>query len=101
MAVLAGLVLNVPGVWYLDALAEISRANVSFATELPALVVFNLIMFVLVEFPIVAYVVNPQAASAKVNGIQTWARAHARVIGVWVAIVAGVWLIVKGVIALV
>ena len=60
MAFIAGLALNLPGVWYLDALAGIAKTKPSSAAALPRIRVFNLIMFALVEIPIVAYLVNPQ-----------------------------------------
>ena len=60
MAFIAGLALNLPGVWYLDALAGIAKTKPSSAAALPRIRVFNLITFALVEIPIVAYLVNPQ-----------------------------------------
>jgi Sap, sulfolipid-1-addressing protein len=45
MAFAAGLVLNLPGVWYLDALTEIAKAMPSNASALLQLLVFNVIMF--------------------------------------------------------
>lgn len=101
MAVLAGVLLNAPGIWYVDALTNVAHANPSFAAELVALLVFNLIMFALVELPIVAYVVNPQGASAKVNSMSAWVHERKRAIGIVVAIVVGVYLITKGIINLV
>jgi hypothetical protein len=52
-------------------------------------------MFALVELPIVAYVVNSQGASAKVNSMSAWAHQHACAIGIAVAIVVGAFLITK------
>lgn len=100
MAFVAGLVLNLPGVWYLDALTEIAKAMPSTASALLQLLVFNLIMFGLVELPIVAYVVNPQGAADLVDRASSWGHAHSRKLGIGVATVVGVWLIVKGLIQL-
>ena len=100
MAFVAGLVLNLPGVWYLEALTEIAKADPSTASALLQLLLFNVIMFALVELPIVAYVVEPEGAAALVNRASEWGHTHSRKIAVVVATVVGAWLIVKGIINL-
>lgn len=101
MALAAGVVLNVPGIWYLDALSEIAHAKPSTGTAIAAILVFNVIMFTLVEFPIVAYVLDPQAASDRVNALSRSFHQHARGIGISVATIVGAWLIAKGIVNLV
>jgi Sap, sulfolipid-1-addressing protein len=100
MAFVAGLVLNLPGVWYLDALTEIAKAMPSTASALAQILVFNVIMFALVEVPIVAYVINPQGAAGLVERASNWGHAHSREVAIGLATVVGVWLIVKGIIQL-
>jgi hypothetical protein len=100
MAFVAGLVLNLPGVWYLDALTEIAKAMPSTVSALLQLLVFNVIMFALVEVPIVAYAVNPQGAAALVERASKWGHDHSRKVAIGLATAVGVWLIVKGVIEL-
>jgi Sap, sulfolipid-1-addressing protein len=100
MAFVAGTVLNLPGVWYLEALTEIAKAMPSTVSALLQLLVFNVIMFALVEIPIVAYVVNPAGASGLVERGSEWGHSHSRQIAIWLAMIVGVWLIVKGIIAL-
>jgi Sap, sulfolipid-1-addressing protein len=100
MAFVAGTVLNLPGVWYLEALAEIAKAMPSTFSALTQLLVFNVIMFSLVEIPIVAYVVNPEGAAGLVERGSAWGHNHSRKIAIWLATIVGVWLIVKGIIAL-
>jgi Sap, sulfolipid-1-addressing protein len=100
MAFVAGLVLNLPGVWYLEALTEIARADPSTVSALLQLLLFNVIMFALVELPIVAYVIEPQGAAALVDRASKWGHTHSRKIAIGVATVIGVWLIVKGIINL-
>jgi hypothetical protein len=100
MAFVAGTVLNLPGVWYLEALTEIAKAMPSAVSALIQLLVFNVIMFALVEIPIVAYVVNPAGASGLVQRGSDWGHSHSREIAIWLATIVGVWLIVKGIIAL-
>ena len=100
MAFAAGLVLNLPGVWYLDALTEIAKAKPSTASALVQILVFNVIMFALVELPIVAYVVEPQGAADLVTRVSAWGHSHSRKIAIVLATAVGVWLIVKGIIEL-
>ena len=89
-----------PGVWYLEALTEIAKADPSTVSALLQMLLFNVIMFALVELPIVAYVVEPEGAAALVNRASEWGHTHSRKIAVVVATVVGGWLIVKGIINL-
>ena len=100
MAFFAGVVLNLPGVWYLEALTEIAKAMPSAASALVQILVFNVIMFALVEIPAVAYLINPQGADGIVRRGSDWGHDHAREIALVVATAVGVWLIVKGIVSL-
>jgi len=100
MAFVAGLVLNLPGVWYLEALTEIAKAMPSTVSALLQLLIFNVIMFALVEIPIVAYVVNPTGAAGLVERASGWGHRHSREVAIGLATVVGVWLIVKGIVEL-
>ena len=101
MAVIAGVALNLPGIWYLCALSGIAQAQLSTATALLEIVLFNVIMFILIEVPLVAYLVNSDRATAMVTGLRDSARRDSRRIAIVVAAVIGVWLIVKGIVKLV
>ena len=86
MALAAGMLLNLPGAWYLAAaLTEIARARPSTAQALAAIVVFNLIMSALAELAIIAYVGEPPRATERVNTLSSLAHQHSRPI--WVRIV--------------
>ena len=91
---------NLPGVSYLEALTEIAKADASTGSALLQLLLFNVIMFALVELPIVAYIVEPQRAADLVKRGSDWGHAHSRKIAIAVATAVGVWLIVKGLISL-
>ena len=58
--------------------------------------VFNVIMFALVEVPLVGYLVAPQRTSDAVHAFDAWLRAHARAVGLGIAVAVGVYLVVKG-----
>jgi hypothetical protein len=100
MAFAAGLVLNLPGVWYLEALTEIAKAKPSTASALLQILVFNVIMFALVEFPAVAYIVSPERAAQTVQRVSDWGHSHSRKVAIVLATAVGVWLVVKGIIEL-
>lgn len=101
MAVVAGVALNLPGIWYLCALSGIAQAQVSTTTALLEIVLFNVIMFILIEVPLVAYLINPEGATAIVTNLRDSARRDSRRIASVVAAVIGVWLMVKGVVKLI
>lgn len=100
MAAIAGLVLNVPGVWYLDALAGIAKAKPSTATVLLQLLLFNVIMLALVEIPILIYAVDPERATGLVTRLRDWAHRNARAIAIAVTAAVGLWLVIKGIVHL-
>jgi hypothetical protein len=93
----AGLLLNLPGIWYLDALKDISQGNPGTATAVVEVVVFIVIMFVLAEFPLIGYVVAPEATQVRVTGFQTWMSRNAMTVATWAAALIGAYLTVKGI----
>jgi hypothetical protein len=96
----AGLVLNLPGIWYLDALKDIARANETAAARVAWILVFVVIMFALAEAPLVGYAVSPDGTRVRVQRFQVWLSAHARTVAIWAAGVIGVYLTVKGIVGL-
>ena len=96
-AFVVGIVLNLPGVWYLAALKEISAGNYATVTDAFLLVGFNVIMFALVEVPLVWYLVSPDGAQRFVTGMDRWFHTHANQLGVAITGLVGVYLCVRGV----
>ena len=101
MAVITGVVLNLPGIWYLCALTGIAQAELSTATALLEIVLFNVIMFMLIEVPLIGYLVNSEGATAMVSNLRDSARRDSRTIAITVTAVIGAWLIVKGLVRLI
>lgn len=99
VAFAVGVALNLPGIWYLAALADIAEADPSPAVEVLVIIVFNLIMFMLVEIPLVFYLVNPERARSLVDLGSRWARSHSTQVGVTIASIVGTYLVVRGVVA--
>ncbi len=100
IAFVAGVVLNLPGVWYLDALTDIAKSQPSVISILLQLLLFNVIMFALIEIPIVIFLIRPQRPSGLVSGAAGRTREHGRAIGVVVANVVGAYLIAHSVLHL-
>jgi len=101
MAFIAGIALNVPGIWYLDALTGIAKGKPSNASALLQILLFSVIMFALVELPIIAYLVDPQRAKGLVDKCSEWGHTHARPIAIVVATAVGLWLLIRGIVDLV
>jgi hypothetical protein len=101
MAFIAGLVLNLPGVWYLDALVGIAKTKSSDASALLQILLFNVIMFALVELPIVVYLLDPHRAAILVHNFSHWFHRNSRPIAIVVALAVGLWLVTRGIVDLV
>jgi hypothetical protein len=95
-----GVVLDLPSVWYLIALKDIVNGSYSAVEEVLLILMFNVIMFALIEVPLIAYLVAPERAAGIVAGFNAWIRSHGRQIMETVAATFGVYLVVKGVVAL-
>ena len=91
-----GAAINLPGPFYLLALGDIATGNHGTAEQLGLIVLFNAIMFVLVEVPLVGYLVRPEATAERVASFATWLNANGlRVMG-WLVGAVGIGLIVQG-----
>jgi Sap, sulfolipid-1-addressing protein len=94
----AGLIVCLPGIWYLDALKDIADSNPSTATVIVEILVFIVIMFVLAELPLIGYMVAPEATQARVAAFQAGMSKHGRTVGMWAAALIGAYLTIKGII---
>jgi hypothetical protein len=93
-------VLDLPSVWYLIALKDIATGGYSSTDEALLIIAFNLIMFMVIEVPLIAYLLTPDRAAATVGRINAWIHSHVRLLSECVAGVVGVYLLVRGVAAL-
>jgi hypothetical protein len=94
--VLVGAALNLPGMWYLLALDHIGEGDYGTLEELLLVLVFNVVMFTLVEVPLAWYVVSPDGAQAAVSRFDGWLRATSRELAAIVAACVGAYLITRG-----
>jgi hypothetical protein len=93
----AGLILNVPGIWYLDALKDIAKANEGTATTILWILVFIVIMFALAELPLIGYAVDRDRTRVRVQRFQGWLSANGRIVARWAATLIGVYLTITGI----
>jgi hypothetical protein len=99
-AFVAGLIVCLPGIWYLDALKDIAQSNPSTAAVVVEIVVFIVIMFVLAELPLIGYLVAPEATQSRVASFQAWMSRNGRTVGMWAAALIGAYLTIKGIVNL-
>jgi Sap-like sulfolipid-1-addressing protein len=92
-----GAAINLPGPFYLLALGDIATGDYTRAEELALILVFNAVMFVLLEVPLIGYLVRPRQTAERVASLSAWLNANGlRVMG-WLVGAVGVSLIAQGV----
>lgn len=96
LAIFIGAALSLPSLWYLAALKDIDQGDYSTPAAIGMLVLFNLIMFALIEIPLIFFLVRPGEAAAMVARFDAWLRGHTHEIAMWVCGIAGVGLIIEG-----
>jgi len=92
----AALFVNVPGAAYLIALKDIAAGDHSTAGAFALILLFNLIMFLLAEIPLVGLLVAPDRTGALVDDMNRWLRDHSRQLASGICLVLGVYLVVRG-----
>jgi Sap, sulfolipid-1-addressing protein len=96
-----GIVLDLmPGLFYLVALKDIAEADYGDAVMVVLVVVFCLLMFMLIELPILSYAVAPEKTAVWANRFNAWLHANARRLVPALALAVGIWLIVRGIVSL-
>lgn len=86
IAFAVGAAINLPGPFYLLALGDLSNGH-STAEQAIGIIVFNAIMFLLLEVPLVGYLVDPAWTERAVSGLGAWLNANGlRIIGALVGV---------------
>ncbi len=92
-----GLILGIPGPFDLVAVGRLARGGYSTIASILALVAFNLIKFLLIEVPILSYVIDPGGTASRVERFSSWmSENRVKIIAAVVAVI-GVLLIARGV----
>jgi hypothetical protein len=92
----AGMVLDLPGIWYLIGLKDIAIGGYSSGEKIALVLIFNAIMFSLIEVPLIAYGIATDATARRVASVNRGLHAHGRRIGAWIALVVGAYFLVRG-----
>jgi Sap, sulfolipid-1-addressing protein len=101
IAFVVGVLLSFPGVSYLAGLSHIDKLEAGVAPTVLLVVGFCLMQQLLLEVPLVGYVLRPEATQGAVDGFRAWLARNGRRAGIGVAAVLGALLIVRGIAGLV
>jgi hypothetical protein len=74
----AGLGIALPSVDYLAALTLIVASGTAAATQVGALLLFNVVAFGLVEIPLICYLIAPDRTRAALSTLHDWLQARHR-----------------------
>jgi hypothetical protein len=95
-----GVVLSFPGVSYLDALDHIHKLDPGTVSTVLLVIFFCVVQLLLLELPLLGYVVAPDRTGRAVAGFKAWTARSGRTVAVIAAAAIGLWLITRGVVAL-
>jgi hypothetical protein len=100
LAFVVGVILDiVPGVVPAVALKDIAQLGGGVAETVGLLVAFYLVMFALIELPLVGYLVAPDRTSQLATRLNAWLTANMGRLATWALVAAGVILILRGLVA--
>jgi hypothetical protein len=100
-AAVAGVATHVPGLFYIVALNAIIAEGPSFASGVLQVLLFNAIWFAAAIAAVVIFLLRPGVAPRALSRVISWARRHARVTTVLVFGLAGSYLAIRGMTALI
>ena len=100
-AAVAGVATHVPGLFYIVALNAIVAEGPSFASGVLQVLLFNAIWFAAAVVTVVIFLLRPGAAPRALTRVAGWARRHTRITTVLVFGLAGSYLAIRGMTALI
>jgi hypothetical protein len=95
-----GVCLTFPGVSYLAALDRMAKLDAGTVPTVLLLVAFCIVQQLLLELPILGYLVAPDWTQGAVVRFRAWLARNGRRAGVWMAAFIGVFLLIRGLITL-
>ena len=99
VAFAVGAAINLPGPFYVLALGDIASGGYSSVQAFGLVMLFNVVMFALLEVPLLGYLLRPERTAELVAELARWLNANGlRVIG-WLVGAVGIGLIAQGVAA--
>ncbi len=91
-----GAVANLPGGYTLIAMATIAQGHPEASVALLQILLFNLIMFLPAEIPLVARIAYPTASERVIDGLRAWMSRRGPTLALVVVVGAGLLLVVTG-----
>ena len=95
-----GVALSLPGTLYLVALKDIATADQTKLDDLLQILVYNLIMFVFAEIPLIGYAIAPDQTREAVTRFRDWLGGHARELAMALCGAAAAYLLTRGLLGL-
>ena len=92
----AGALYSAPGAEYLAGLALLAKLNAPAAASVAAILGFNVIMFALIELPLLGLVLMPDRTRSLTEKVNAWMTAHRQTLIVIVAGAGGTYLLISG-----
>jgi hypothetical protein len=92
----AGALYSAPGAYYLAGLALLVKVDEPTATDVLAIVGFNVVMFAFIELPLLGFLLAPEQARAITQRFSDWMTRHKRTLIAVVAGAGGAYLLVTG-----
>ena len=92
----AGALYSAPGAEYLAGLALLAKLNAPPAASVAAILGFNVIMFALIELPLLGLVLMPDRTRSLTEKVNAWMTAHRQTLIVIVAGAGGTYLLISG-----
>jgi hypothetical protein len=96
-----GALLTLPGASYLVALTRLAKDDLGTPESVLVVVGFNLIMLALLELPLLSYLLQPEETPGRVERFKASLRRDGRRVAIRIATVAGMLLVVRGVVTLI
>jgi Sap, sulfolipid-1-addressing protein len=95
-----GILLSFPGASYIAGMDLLSKQNIGTAATVIAVLVFNLVMLLLLELPLIGYLTRPESTAATVKRFSDLLTRHGGRVALTGAGLVGIWLIVRGALTL-
>ncbi len=92
----AGALYSAPGAEYLAGLTLLAKLNAPPAASVAAILGFNVIMFALIELPLLGLVLMPDRTRSLTDRLNAWMTDHRQKLIVVVAGAGGVYLLISG-----
>ena len=96
VACVAGVAIGMPSAYYVAAIAAILNAGPGAASAVTALIVFNVVAFLLTEIFLVSFLRAPEATRQRVDEIYLWSTNHHRLVVAGTAAIVRVYLLILG-----